>query len=169
MKGESNILGAALRKGLKTGPANTVWVTVKSVDWDKKVMDVVSVMDGLEYFDVVLGLGSYLPKPKVGTKCIIGILEGNEAATFLIHADEVDQVNLNGEELGGLVDAKELKKQVDKNTEALDKVINLLTTWVPAPQDGGLKLSIDAKAKLIGLQLADLSKIENKVIKHGNG
>ncbi|NCQ58955.1 MAG: hypothetical protein GW794_14140, partial [Flavobacteriales bacterium] len=43
-----------------------VWATVKSVDYTKKTMSATSVVDELDYFNVLLGLGSFYRKPKVG-------------------------------------------------------------------------------------------------------
>ncbi|PCI11864.1 MAG: hypothetical protein COB73_00735 [Flavobacteriaceae bacterium] len=71
--------------------AQIIWAKVKSVDWDKKLMIVEGLVDGLEYFDVSLGLSSFYRKPKVGTKCRLGILENKSSASFLIDADEFEE------------------------------------------------------------------------------
>ena len=39
-------------------PTQTVWVEVKEVDWEAKTMTVLGIDDELEYYDVLLGLGS---------------------------------------------------------------------------------------------------------------
>lgn len=69
----------------------TVWARVKSVDWDEKKMVATGVRDDLDYDDVLLGLGNVYTKPKVDTICLLGIIENQEAHTFLISADEVDE------------------------------------------------------------------------------
>ena len=68
-----------------------IWATVESVDWVNKTMTAKSVVDGLEYFDVLLGLGSFYRKPKVNTKCLLGVLGNKAAATFLIEAEAFEE------------------------------------------------------------------------------
>jgi len=70
-----------------------IWVTAEVIDWDKKTMTVKSIVDGLEYYDVLLGLGSYYRKPKQGTKCVIARLESTNA-TILIDALEFEEMVL---------------------------------------------------------------------------
>ena len=79
------------------------WVTVDMVDKAGRTMDVTGVVDQLEYYNVQLGLGALCIYPKPGTTCLVGIIEGQETDTFLISADEVDEIVLNGGALGGLV------------------------------------------------------------------
>lgn len=67
-----------------------VWAKVESVNWSDKTMDVKSIVDGLEYYDVLLGLGSFYRKPKQGTKCVIAKIE-NSDATILIDAEEFEE------------------------------------------------------------------------------
>jgi hypothetical protein len=73
-------------------PVQTVWATAKSIDWDKKTMIATGLTDDLDYEDVLLGLGGEYKKPKQGAKCLIGIV-GNSANSFLITADEIDEIN----------------------------------------------------------------------------
>lgn len=63
---------------------------VEAVDWNKKTMTVRSLVDGLEYFNVLLGLGYVQQKPKVNTKCIVGLYDGSVGG-FLLEADEVEE------------------------------------------------------------------------------
>ena len=76
------------------------WVTVDKVDKENKAMDVTGVIDQLEYYDVQLGMGALCIYPKPGTTCLVGIIEGQETDAFLISADEVDEIVLNGGTLG---------------------------------------------------------------------
>lgn len=72
-------------------PVQTAWITVKEVDWDKKIMTATGLVDDLDYFNVLLGIGGDYKKPKVGSKCLIGIVS-NSANAFLITADEVEEI-----------------------------------------------------------------------------
>ena len=76
-------------------PTQTVWVEVKEVDWDEKTMVALGIDDELEYYDVLLGLGSVNVKPKVGSNCLIGFINNSETLPFLIMADEVEEIDVN--------------------------------------------------------------------------
>jgi hypothetical protein len=71
--------------------AQIIWATVKSVDWDAKTMTATGIVDGLDYYDVSLGLSSFYRKPKINTKCRLGILENKSAASFLIDAEQFEE------------------------------------------------------------------------------
>lgn len=71
--------------------AHVVWATVKEVDWDNKQMTATGLLDGLDYFDVQLGLGSFYRKPVVGTKCLLGIIENQSSAAFLVEAEAFEE------------------------------------------------------------------------------
>ena len=76
-------------------PTQTVWVEVKEVDWEEKTMTALGIADDLEYYDVLLGLGSVDVKPKVGSNCLIGFINNSETLPFLIMADEVEEIDVN--------------------------------------------------------------------------
>lgn len=73
---------------------NTVWATVAEVDWNNKTMTAIGVVDELPYYDVLLGLGNHYIKPKTGSKCLLGLVQNNSAATFLIDCAEAEEVEL---------------------------------------------------------------------------
>lgn len=79
-------------------PTQTVWVEVKEVDWEAKTMTVLGIDDDLEYYDVLLGLGSVDIKPKVGSNCLIGFINNSETLPFLIMADEVEEIDIKSEQ-----------------------------------------------------------------------
>lgn len=164
-------------------PVQTFWTICKSVNWEAKTMIAVGQNDELEYEGISLGCGSVYRKPTVGTICLVGIKENNGANVFLIDADEIEEyliadktgfkvrlndlgLTLNGDTLGGIVKAKELKTQVDKNTEILNQIQTVFNSWITVPQDGGAALKALSTA-FTTLQRADLSNIENEKIKHG--
>jgi hypothetical protein len=165
-------------------PLQTEWVTVKEIDWEEKTMTAIGENNGLEYYDVLLGLGSINTKPKIDSLALVGAIHNGEAC-FMISCEEIEEVELidqsgfkvslndgllliNGEEFGGIVNAKELKTQVDKNTLILENIQTVFTNWTPVPNDGGAALKA-LVAAFISLQRADLGSIENPKIKHGNG
>jgi hypothetical protein len=165
-------------------PLQTEWVTVQEVNWEEKTMTAIGLINGLEYHDVLLGLGSINCKPKIGTSALVGAIH-NGAACFMISCEEVDEIEImdqsgfkvslnngllliNGEEYGGIVNAKELKEQVDKNTLILEKIQTVFNSWVTVPNDGGASLK-GLVSQFTALERTDLANIENTKIKHGNG
>lgn len=165
-------------------PIQTEWVKVTSVDWEDKTMVAIGQDNGLEYFDVLLGLGSLNIRPKVESLALVGSIHNGEAC-FMISCEEIEELELtdktgfkvslnngllavNGDEYGGIVNAKELKTQLDKNTLILEKIQTVFNSWVAVPNDGGASLKTLA-SQFVSLERSDLSGIENATIKHGNG
>lgn len=75
-------------------PVQSVWVEVTEVDWEEKTMTAIGLEDDLEYFDILLGLDNISIKPKVGSSCIIGMIDNNGTTPFLLQADEVEDYNI---------------------------------------------------------------------------
>ncbi|MDR3704283.1 MAG: hypothetical protein P4L28_00030 [Paludibacteraceae bacterium] len=71
------------------------WVTASEVDATSYTMTAVGLTDGLEYYNIMLGSDKMSVIPAVGSLCLIGLVEGEEAHTFLIHAETPDQVIIN--------------------------------------------------------------------------
>ena len=84
-----------MQRGAKSQvPIQTEWVKVKSVDWDEKIMVGVGEANDLDYEDILLGLGSLVKRPKIGSLATIGIIN-NSAACFLIDAEEIEEIEWN--------------------------------------------------------------------------
>ena len=79
-------------------PTQTVWAEVKEVDWEERTMTVLGIDDDLEYYDVLLGLGSVDVKPKVGSNCLIGFINNSETLPFLIMAEVVEEIDVKSEQ-----------------------------------------------------------------------
>lgn len=75
-------------------PIQTAYATCKEVNWEDKTMTAVGSTDNLEYYEVDLGKGSELKKPKIGTLCLIGIIENSAANAFLIDAEELEELHI---------------------------------------------------------------------------
>ena len=174
-----------LTEGMKAKvPIQTEWVKVSSVDWEEKTMIAIGQNNGLEYFDVLLGLGSINIRPKIDSLALVGSIHNGEAC-FMISCEEIEEIEIsdktgfklslnngllliNGDEFGGIVNAKELKMQADKNTLILEKIQTVFANWTPIPNDGGASLK-SLVTQFISLNRSDLSNIENETIKHGKG
>lgn len=186
MKPGSNIIEFGKLMTSKTKKlidVQTHWCIVKEVDWTKKTMTATGIVNDCDFFEVNLGIGSINRSPTVGTKCIVGIINNDTADAFLIECESVDEIEIsdatgfklvlkdgkmtiNGENFGGIVNAIELKNQVDKNTALLEAIQNAFESWTPVPNDGGAALKGIASS-FISLEVADLSNIQNEKIKHG--
>ena len=103
MKAALDDFGQLLKNRLNGNVKATIrWVKVTEVDWSEQAMTAVDG-DGLEFFNVLLGVGTTAIKPVVGTDCLIAIVEGDEATAFLLFADEAELIQFNGGENGGIV------------------------------------------------------------------
>lgn len=144
----------------------TCWVTAKTVNWTEKTMTAVGQTDGLEFYEVSLGLGAFCRRPKVGSICLIGLVENQDAAAFLLDAEEVEEFSFHGGELGGLVKAIELKAQLDKSNAVLQSIMQVLLSWVPVPSDGGAALKTAMQSALSGKTVGHFADLENEKVKH---
>lgn len=94
MKGQNvNELKNLILQAVKQNtPIQTSWAKVKSVDWDNKVMICTGIKDELDYEGVLLGLGGFYMKPKIGQKCLVGIVENQGQNAFLISAEATEEL-----------------------------------------------------------------------------
>ena len=137
----------ALRDFTATGkpPAVLRWVEVQQVDRTARTMTAAGVTDELEYYDVELGMGAITLFPAVGSTALVGIVEGQEAAAFLLAAEQVERVELNadveivlnGGGQGGLVIAGNVAEKLNALERNLNTLQQAIASWVVVPQDGG--------------------------------
>ncbi|MFN8238640.1 MAG: hypothetical protein U0T77_10770 [Chitinophagales bacterium] len=167
-------------------PVLTIWCSVKSVDWDSKTMVATGTTDKLDYNDVLLGLDSVCKKPKIGTKCLIGIIENKDAQSFLISCDEVDAIEFqttgaamkwkveddtwtwNDGENEGIVKVLELTSDLNKIQQDLNALKTVFSSaWAVVPSDGGAALKA-AAATWAGqtLELSNKDNLQNNKIRH---
>lgn len=164
--------------------AAMVWATVKEVDWDKKEMTATGLTDGLDYYEVLLGLGGRYVKPKQDSKVLLSVIEGQVQHTVLLFASEIEEevlisgdieivineggIKLNGDSNGGLVISAEVADDLNAIKQDLNNLKTVFQSWVTVPSDGGgaLKAAVNSWA---GQQLSNTqpSDLENDKIKHG--
>lgn len=120
---EIEVFGEILNTLMKGNTkVSTYPAIVTEVDWEAKTATVKGVIDDLEFYDVLLGLGSFYVKPKKGSKCLIGVILSNEAHTFMISAEDVEQFSLKTGETNILI--KEEGLLISRGSENLKKVMN---------------------------------------------
>lgn len=179
------IISESLRELLKNSGkrhqiVQVVWATAKSVDWDTRTMVATGVIDELDYLDVRLGLGAENRKPKIGSKCLLGIIQNIEAKTYLIHAEELELIEstsekqtITSEEIiinegnnGGIIVIAKLQAEIEKLNTALE-ILKTATLAAIAPLDTMVNTTTQTfEAVTSFMQSADLSNVTNDKIKH---
>jgi len=111
-----------MRKSAKKQvPIQTEWCIVSKVNWDEKTMVAKSVINDLEYFDILLGLGAIYKKPKLNTKVLIGII-ANTTACFLISCEAFEEIIIISAKSTFVI--KEEGFIVQQDSENLGKIIS---------------------------------------------
>lgn len=149
-------------------PVQTLWATCKSTDPQNGTM--VAEAGGAEYFDVLLGVGGHLVEPQPESRVLLGLVNNNSAACFLIHAEQVKEQRINGNKWGGLVKS-DVVAQVDaaiiQHISALQTALNGWTpVGNPAADIASLK-TVFATWCANTLTATPTPNYENPVVKHG--
>ena len=175
LKNELDRFGQLFKQHLNGSMKATLrWVEATEVDWDAQTMTAVDG-DGLEFFNVLLGVGTMAIKPVVGTDCLIAIVEGDEATAFLMYADEAEEITANakslryssdlieynGGENGGLVKVSPVIEWMQKVSNDMQVLKTLLKT-TPVAGNGAL-LAIAFNPQTTAPKQSDF---ENDKIKH---
>lgn len=177
----AELIGGAGKRHVKV---QTVWAIAKEVDWDGKKMIATGVADDLDFLNVRLGLGSIYRKPAVGTLCLLGLIENKDAATFLIDAEELEELSIettvktnlkavetvfNSGEFGGLVKIGELKNNLDQLKQFCEKMHASLPTAFSAIGVGSAANGTTGATSYSGAMAGNMitfSDMENKDVKH---
>lgn len=168
LKSELDKFGQLFKQHLNGSiKASLRWVTATAVNWDEQTMTATD-SDDLEYFDVLLGVGTSLVKPVVNTDCLIAIVESDEATAFLLYADEAELIQFNGGSNGGLTITPTLVENLNKNNAILEAILNVITgSSIPEPGNGNASaLQVALSAAVTGKELGDFTEIENELITH---
>lgn len=150
-------------------PVQTFYATVKSVDWDAKTMTV--EIDGLEMTDVLLSIdGSEMDvkKPKVGSNALIGIIDNEEQALFMIWCAAYEEWHLNGDAYGGLIKIEKLIERMNKIESKHDSLCSQLEL-LPVPVSGAVS-GPPVPGSYTSVKITDQTlrkDLENEKIKHG--
>lgn len=166
LKSELDVFGQLFKQRLnETMKASLRWVTASQVDWEAQTMTATD-SDELEYFDVLLGVGTTAIKPVLNTDCLIVIVEGDEATAFLLYADEAELIQYNGGQNGGLTITPELVTQLGKNNQYVE-TLKTATKAIATALDAlvpGTSAAFDASMGTV--ELGDYSTIEDTKITH---
>jgi hypothetical protein len=122
--------------------------------------------------------------PRKGSKVLCIIIENDPTDAYVLAANEIEEISgqigemtfkwnadgfeFNGGSLGGMVDAGELKTQLEKLTARVDGIIDAINNGIPVAQDGGAALQTSIKASLaLIVDKENFESLENENIKHG--
>lgn len=122
-----------LNKGFnKRAVSGLVLAKVTSVDWNAKTLEAKGIIDDLPYYDVSLGLGALYVKPKTNSNVLLLNMQGNDAITYLIAAEEADEVIFNDGNNGGIVLSKKLSDRLNELESALTEIQAVFNAHVHA-------------------------------------
>lgn len=110
------------RRGKQSIIIQTAYAVCKHVDWENKTMTAVGQSDDLEYYNVRLGNGSIVKKPKPGTLCLIGLIENQAANSFLVDAAEIEEIIITSGD--SEVTIKEEGVKINRSGENMKSVLN---------------------------------------------
>jgi len=143
---------------------------VISVDLDERSCEVEPLsgganIPGCRLQAAIEQTSGFLLVPSVGSFIVVTWL--NKNAAFVSMCSTLDEIQLNGDQYGGVIIYDKLKEQIDKNSQFLDSIKQILDSWTPVPNDGGAALKTAWTAISTTLETADLSDITNDTVKHG--
>lgn len=147
-------------------PVQTVWATCSSVNMQEGTM--VATKEGLDYEDVLIGLGGDKLAPVPGCRVLLGLVQNQPTATFLLYAEETEQRHINGDAFGGLVRADDVAQALASLQQDINSLKQVFATWVPVTQDGGAALKASAASWFAQpLAVTQSTQLQNPKVSHG--
>lgn len=125
-------------------PMQTVWAVCKSVDWEAGTMVATGQVDDLDYYDVSLGRGFEMRKPKAGTVCLLGIEQNQPANAYLIDAEELEEYKLKfgTSEMSITPDGFTIERQGENlfkaTSDLIDEICKIIVLYGTSPDVGAL-------------------------------
>ncbi|HMN06914.1 MAG TPA: hypothetical protein PKD45_14430 [Flavobacteriales bacterium] len=150
-------------------PVQVVWAECVVANPAQGTMT--ATREGLEYDDVLLGLGDTITVPAPGSKVLLGLVENQRTATWLIYAEAVREIRLHGKAHGGLVLANTVHQTDALLINKVNQLLAALNAWTPTVPPTPADLAT-LKAALLTATTTPLSPVarqayENPIVKHG--
>lgn len=146
---------------------------VNTVNKTEKTIDCSPIDDTADLLEVKLiadNKTGFLIIPKVGSYVIVSLT--NESDGYVSMFSEVEEIQLNGEILGGLIKIDDLQQQWNANILAMKTMFQTVFAAIDTSLTtaGGPAAAMSAYNPLAA-NIKDLDKntLENKTVKHGNG
>jgi len=149
---------------------NIIIASVISVDTDKYLARV-EPLNGDADIDAriapdVTGKTKFIPK--IGSVVVVAMVSNTSGV--IVSYSGVDEINLNGDNKGGLVIGADLLQKLNALEVDINKIKGIFATWIVAPNDGGAALkALSASWAADTLTKTLISDIENDTVKQGNG
>jgi len=156
-------------------PEQLLLCKVTEVDEKALTCTCQTVNEGIDIYDVSLTpvidqeASEVITIPAIDSPALVAIIQNDLRNTYLVSCQKADKVYLRGTSLGGLVKVKELREQLNKTTELLQALLNIINgAQVVEPGNGSPSaLQIALKASIIGKNLGQWDNIENEKVCHG--
>ena len=159
----------ALKRNALSGEAfYSLKCTVTAVNGN--TCDAQPINEDAELLEVQLiaenSVNGVLLTPKINSVVTVSFLDVDNC--FVSQYGELETVEIRGSELGGLIIAESLKKQLDIVTSRIDTLYDAINNGTFVAQDGGATLLTSMQAEIAKqTETEDYSDIENKNVKHG--
>ena len=178
----------ALRKiaGDISSGQSFAWAAVKSVDKAVKTAICVDSSSDLAYYDVLLGLGSVIAVPVVGTTVLLGLISSSGEASFIVWASEVEEhfivtkkgfklwlkddgtAMINGDGLDGLAVVGKIAEKLNNIEKAFNDHMKEFNTHIHSGGTISGSTAVVASPTTLNLEKTSKYDLENKKIKHGD-
>ncbi len=128
-----------------------------------------SVIDGQE-----TGILIY---PKIGSYVLVGLIDNRPESSFVVAYSEVEKIRvlgldlmeLNGDNLGGLVISQEVADDLNEIKQDINQLKQIISAWTPVPSDGGAAFKTAATTWAASMLVDTLkTDLENQKVKHGH-
>jgi len=119
MEGFNELLGRRIRELI---PVQTFWATCEQVDLNNNTMIAKGVVNGLNYYNVRLGLEGEISYPEQGTMCLLGMINKSKTDCFLIEAKRLVRKQIKLDET--VINIAKNGLEIKQGNESLKEVLN---------------------------------------------
>lgn len=156
-------------------PEQLTLVKVIQVDEQKLTCTCTLIAGDIDVYDVSLTpvvnqeASEITVIPEVGSLALMAIVSNDIRNSYLLSCQKSTKVIMRGGSLGGLVKVNELRDNLNKTTNLLTALVNVINgAPIPEPGSGSPSaLQTSFKTAIASLQLGRFDDIENKQILHG--
>jgi len=170
MSANSDIINS-IRTITESSRPYAILCTVAFVDLENKLCDCEAVDGDANLLDVKLmadnKTGFYII-PVIGSKVYVTLR--SEQTGYVSMFSEIEEIQLNGDDNGGLVKASDLITALNNSQNDMNTLKSIISSWAPVPSDGGaaLKALLTTWASS-SLSITTTGDVSSETVKHGNG
>lgn len=151
----------------RNAPVIVEYATVESVEENSCTVQMLTDKEGVLTDGILFqAIGNVTFKPSLQATCLVLHIMNNDAEGMIVWCDKIDQMLINGDDLGGLINAPKLLDELDKLKKFQQKVQQVFQQWVVAPSDGGAALKA-LSSQFTSMSVPNFADMENEKVKHG--